>query len=91
MSSSDVRDRTSWKPSSVISKPAIPASTMEWNSRYASRIRIRIISVPAIAAGSRQPTSLLPKAFSPRAISHLPSGGCTTYAGPLVFSSHSTP
>ncbi len=52
---------------------------------------MRIISVPAMAAGKRQPSSLLPKTFSPAAISHLPSGGCTTYAGPLVFSSHSTP
>ena len=69
----------------------MPASTIEWNIRYATRIRIRIISVPAIAAGNRQPSSLLPNDFSPSAISHLPSGGCTTYAGPLVFSSHSTP
>jgi hypothetical protein len=33
MSSSEVRDITSWKPSSVISIPAVPASTIEWNSR----------------------------------------------------------
>ncbi len=39
--------------------------------------------VPATAAGKRQPSSLLPNAFSPSAISHLPSGGCTTYAGPV--------
>ena len=55
--------------------------------------------MPATAAAIRQPNSgavvircpdgelvsasWYPKAHSPSPISHLPSGGCTTYDGPL--------
>ena len=44
------------------------------------------ISAPTTAAAMRQPKGSMPNPFSPSAISHLPTSGCTTIDGSLVHS-----
>jgi hypothetical protein len=39
-----------------------------------------ISSVPNTSDANRQPKEFMPNRYSPPAISHLPSGGCTTKA-----------
>ena len=46
-------------------------------SRRTNRHITRIISEPTMAAAIRQPNGSIPNAFSPAAISHLPTSGCT--------------
>ena len=52
-------------------------------SRRARRHITRTISAPTTAALIRHPNGSMPKAFSPSAISHLPTSGCTTIDGSL--------
>ncbi len=57
MSSSDVRDRTRWLPSTASRRPAVPPSRVEPVRRRMSRMRIATPMIPAKAAPMRQPTS----------------------------------
>ena len=56
-------------------------SSVDPVSRRASRHITRTISVPATTAAIRHPNGSIPKAFSPSAISHLPTSGCTISDG----------
>ena len=49
--------------------------------RRTKRHITRIIRAPTTAAETRQPNGSIPNAFSPRAISHLPTSGCTAREG----------
>ena len=52
---------------------------LERNSRRAIRPTMRIDSVPSTATENRQPHEEVgPKSHSPNAMTHLPTGGCTT-------------
>ena len=77
MSSSANRLCTIDSPSTASSSPATQPSRVERVIRRAIRTRISTHSVPATAAGTRQPTGLSPKTAMPPAISHFPSGGWT--------------
>ena len=61
--------------------PATQPSSVEPVRRRTSRISTSTISDPATAAAIRQPNGSIPNAFSPSAISHLPTSGCTTIDG----------
>jgi hypothetical protein len=80
-SSSAVRLSTIERPSSASSRPATVPSSVERNSRRATNVIKRTDSVPNSATPNRQPNGVRPKIHSPRAIIHLPIGGCTTYDG----------
>ena len=56
-------------------------SSVEPVSRRTSRISTSTISDPTTAAAIRQPNGSIPNAFSPSAISHLPTSGWTTIDG----------
>ncbi len=75
LSSRPVRDITKLRPSTDISRPASPAHSALPNMRYASSATMTTVSVPTVADATRQPNASNPKAFSPRPIIHLPSGG----------------
>ncbi len=67
------------------SSPATQPSIVDPVSRRTSRHSTSTISAPTTAEAIRQPKGSMPKAFSPRAISHLPTSGWTTIDG---LSSH---
>ena len=77
MSSSANRLCTIDRPSAASRIPATAPSRVERVIRRVTRIRIATHSVPAIAAGTRQPTELSPNTEIPAATSHFPSGGWT--------------
>ena len=81
MSSSASRDSTSCRPSKVSSSPATQPRAVEPVSLRASRHITSTISDPTTAAAMRQPNGSIPKAFSPSAISHLPTSGWTIIDG----------
>ncbi len=83
MSSRASRDSTSCRPSKQSSRPATQPSIVEPVSRRASRHITRTMSEPITAAETRQPNGSIPNAFSPSAISHLPTSGCTVIDGSL--------
>ena len=87
MSSSAVRDITNARPSRVSSTPAMPPTRVERDNRRASRIVTRTSRVPKISGMNRQPNEFMPNSCSPRAISHLPTGGCTTYSAEVLNTS----
>ena len=59
----------------------VPIS-VEPNIRRAARPTMRIDSVPSSATENRQPNELVtPNSCSPAAMTHLPTGGCTTRSG----------
>ncbi len=82
MSSRASRDSTKCRPSKASSSPATSPSIVEPVSRRASRHSTSTISEPITAEAIRQPNGSIPKAFSPSAISHLPTSGCTIIEGP---------
>ncbi len=84
MSSSASRLSTNCRPSRLSSSPATRPSAVEPVIRRASRHITRIISAPITADATRQPNGSIPKAFSPSAISHLPTSGCTIIEGSPV-------
>ena len=77
MSSRAVRESTYCSPSKLSSRPPTTPSSVEPVSRRTSRHITRIIREPTMAAAIRQPKGSIPKAFSPAAISHLPTSGWT--------------
>ncbi len=81
MSSSASRDSTRCSPSRLSSRPATQPSAVEPVSRRPSRTITTTISAPATAAENRQPNGSMPNAFSPSAISHLPTSGWTIIDG----------
>ena len=81
MSSRAVRDNTKASPSKASSRPARPPIKVERETRRTSRIKIRPGGVPKISGATRQPTEFIPNTYSPAAINHLPSGGCTMNDG----------
>ena len=78
MSSSAVRDITNASPSKASSSPASPPTRVDFDTRRTRRMVTRTSSVPKTSGASRQPKEFIPKIASPAAISHLPTGGCTT-------------
>ena len=84
MSSSAILLMVKARPSKVISNPAMPPTSVERDRRRASRTVSNTSSAPKTQAEIRHPKGVIPKKCSPIAISHLPSGGCTTAAGPSV-------
>ncbi len=80
-SSSDVRLITNSRPSTAIRPPARQPSAVERSSRRPIRHSISTASVPSSAVMNRQPNGLSPKTHSPSEMTHLPTGGCTTYEG----------
>ncbi len=81
MSSSARRDSTRWRPSRPSSSPPTQPSRVEPVTRRTKRHITRIISEPTTAAAIRQPNGSIPNAFSPSAISHFPTSGCTVIDG----------
>ena len=82
MSSSASRDSTRCSPSREVSSPATVARLTERNRSQPANQISAIEAVPNSAAEKRQPNgSSPPKSHSPTAISHFPSGGCTTKEG----------
>ena len=88
MSSSASRDSTRCSPSSDSRSPPTSPRTVEPVTRRTKRHITSTISEPTTAAAIRQPNGSIPKAFSPSAISHLPTSGWTIIDGP---DSHSPP
>ena len=86
-SSSAVRDITNASPSNVSSTPARPPTSVERETRRTSRIVTRTSSVPKTSAENRQPKEFIPNSCSPPAISHLPTGGCTTNSAVFCITS----
>ena len=84
MSSRPIRLIVNERPSKVSSTPASPPTRVERDRRRPSRMVAAIMIVPAIREGNRQPNEFIPNAHSPRAMNHLPSGGCTTNSAPGV-------
>ena len=78
MSSRASRESTNCRPSKHSSRPATRPSSVEPVIRRASRNITSTISEPTTAEATRQPNGSIPKAFSPSAISHLPTSGWTT-------------
>ena len=85
LSSRPVRLITMPRPSNDMSRPAISAIGRLWNRRKATRVISTMATTPAMATLARQATGLSapPNSFSPAAIIHLPTGGCTTYSAVL--------
>ncbi len=81
MSSSAIRDITKASPSKVSSRPAMPPTSVERETRRTSRIVTSTSSVPKTSEAKRQPKEFIPNSCSPPAISHLPTGGCTMNDG----------
>ena len=81
MSSSASLESTNCRPSRLSSSPATQPSAVEPVTRRASRHITSTISEPTTAAEMRQPNGSIPKAFSPSAISHLPTSGWTIIDG----------
>ncbi len=77
-SSSEVRAITKARPSSDIMTPATQPKNVERNRRRPMRHSSRIARVPSSAVMKRQPKGLKPKISSPRPMTYLPTGGCTT-------------
>ena len=77
------------RPSKVSRMPASAPISSERDSRRASRIVAITSSDPNTTAEMRQPKLFMPNAASPRAISHLPAGGCTMNAPTSVRSDRS--
>ena len=84
MSSRAILDSTKCMPSTVINSPATAPSNRDPVRRSARRIITSTINDPATTAAIRQPTGSIPKAFSPKAMSHLPTSGCTIRDGSSV-------
>ena len=89
LSSSAVRLITIAMPSMAIRNPAMPPMSVERVSRRAMRTVSSTASVPTTAIATRQPNGVSPKAYSPSAMVHLPTGGWTTNAGFSVKTSRS--
>ena len=86
MSSSPVREWTKWCPSKAMRKAAIAPSQLEPNIRRAIRPTMRIEIVPSSATEKRQPKlEVEPKTHSPKAMTHLPTGGWTTMSPSVVL------
>ena len=85
ISSRPVRLSVMPTPSTDMSRPADSAIDMLLKSRNATRIMMIIAIVPAIAVLARHAKVLPapPNSFSPSAMHHLPTGGCTTYSALL--------
>ena len=84
VSSSATRLITIALPSIASRPPAITASSVERNSRFAISIVTSTSRMPQTATEMRQPNgSSAPKTASPRAMIHLPIGGCATNDGRL--------
>ena len=77
MSSSAKRLCTIDSPSTASSNPATQPSSVDRVIRRTIRMSSSTQTVPATAAGTRQPTGPSPKTAIPAAISHFPSGGWT--------------
>jgi hypothetical protein len=79
MSSRPVRECTKWCPSKASRNAAMVPSNVEPNIRRAARPTMRIDRVPRSATEKRHPNDdVAPKMYSPTAMTHLPTGGCTT-------------
>ena len=91
MSSSASRDSTKCSPSNISSSPPMQPSTVEPVIRRSSRHITSTISAPTTAEAIRQPNGSIPNAFSPSAISHLPTSGCTAIDGSPVHTSWTWP
>ena len=79
MSSSEVRECTKWCPSVASRIAATTPRRVERNIRRATSPIMRIDRVPISATVKSHPKELVgPKIISPRAMHHLPRGGCTT-------------
>jgi hypothetical protein len=85
-SRSAVRADTKLTPSAMISRPAIPPTSVERLIRRAIRATRTTTTTPATAPVNRQPRPLYPNIASPMAISILPTGGCTTSPYPGLSS-----
>jgi hypothetical protein len=80
MSKIPVRDNTNSSPSSASKNPAMQPSSVDRVIRRTIRHNSKIASEPNNAVENRQPNEFSPKIPSPTAISHLPTGGITTYS-----------
>ena len=81
MSRSANRDRTRCRPSRASRSPPTRPRAVEPVTRRTKRHISSTISEPTTAAAMRQPKGSMPKPFSPSAMSHLPTSGCTTIDG----------
>ena len=63
----------------------MPPIRVERESRRASRMVANTSNAPNTQAMNRQPNAFMPNHCSPIAISHLPSGGCTTNSAVLEY------
>ena len=61
----------------------MPPIRVERDSRRASLMVANTSNDPNTQAMKRQPKAFMPNQCSPTAISHLPSGGCTTNSAVL--------
>ena len=61
----------------------MPPIRVERDRRRASRMVANTNNEPNTQAMNRQPKEFMPNQCSPMAISHLPSGGCTTNSAVL--------
>ncbi|CAM5651531.1 hypothetical protein STENM223S_07592 [Streptomyces tendae] len=80
LSSSAVRLIVKCRPSSAIRAPARHPRKVERNSRRPIRHSSSTERVPSSAVMKRQPNGSKPNSSSPRPMTYLPTGGCTTYA-----------
>ena len=91
MSSSATLELTKCRPSTEIKKAEKALRSWLLNSFFAVKYINTIDIEPISAAAERQPNSLYPNTFIPRAISHLPSGGWTMNSPAPVLALTSTP
>ncbi|MEY9213856.1 hypothetical protein ABH917_003302 [Thermobifida halotolerans] len=89
MSTMAIRLRVKCSPSTAMMTPADAPSSTERVIRSAMRTSSSTDSAPNSAAAIRHPVGVMlspndsrPHRVSPRAISHLPNGGCTTKSPP---------
>jgi hypothetical protein len=64
--------------------PASVPATFEFSNLRATRAVSNTVRMPKIATTIRQPNGVIPKMFSPNAMSHFPTGGWTTKAGSVT-------
>ncbi len=82
LSRSATRDITIALPSTARRSAAMTATIVDGQRRRATIASTNTATVPASAVVARhQNASPAPNAAMPSEIIHLPSGGCTTYAG----------
>ena len=66
------------RPSIANKKPASAPNQIDLSNRIATRVVTKTKRVPMNATPARQPKEFKPNICSPRAMIHLPIGGCAT-------------